>query len=58
MLGALSRHTYMPNANFQPMNANFGILEPMEKRIKSKKERYEAMSARALEVMDGIVPTI
>ena len=58
MLGALSRHTYMPNANFQPMNANFGILEPMEQRIRGKKERYEAMSARALEIMDELVKDI
>ena len=55
MLGALTRHTYMPNADFQPMNANFGILEPMEKRVKGKKERYEALSARALETMDEII---
>jgi len=27
----------------------------MEKRIKSKKERYEAMSQRALEKMDAII---
>jgi len=58
MLGSLSRHTYMPNANFQPMNANFGILEPMEQRIKGKKERYEALSARALAVMDELVKDI
>ena len=58
MLGALTRHTYMPNADFQPMNANFGILEPMEKRIKGKKERYEALSARALEAMDEIIKDI
>ena len=37
------------------MNANFGILDPMEKRIKGKKERYEAMSARSLAVMDKLI---
>ena len=58
MLGALSRHVSTPTPDFQPMNANFGILEPMEKRIKGKKERYEALSARALELMDALVPTI
>ena len=58
MLGALTRHTYMPSADFQPMNANFGILEPMEKRINGKKERYEALSARALETMDEVIKDI
>ena len=55
LLGALARHVSTPTPNFQPMNANFGILDPMEKRIKGKKERYEAMSARSLAVMDKLI---
>lgn len=50
-LGALSRHVSEPNANFQPMNANFGILRAAENRIRDKKERYEYFGRRAL---DGI----
>ena len=33
---------------FQPMNANFGILPPLNKRIKDKKERYTALAERSL----------
>jgi len=35
--------------NFQPMNVNFGIIPSLDVRIKSKKERYEKISQRALE---------
>ena len=47
--GALQTHISTPNKDFQPMNANFGILEPMPTRIKDKKERYKALATRALE---------
>lgn len=55
MLGALSRHVTTPSPDFQPMNANFGILDPMNVRIKAKKERYERLSLRALEKMDAVI---
>ena len=47
--GALETHISAPNKDFQPMNANFGILSPMPTRIKDKKERYHALAERALE---------
>ena len=47
--GALENHISTPNKDFQPMNANYGILNPMPTRIKDKKERYKALSERALE---------
>lgn len=34
--------------SFQPMGANFGILPPIEPKIKDKKERYMALSQRAV----------
>ncbi len=46
--GALSRHISSPNKDFQPMNANFGILPPLEKYVRDKKERYAALAGRAL----------
>ena len=48
LLGALTRHTVTPTGDFQPMNANFGLLPPLEKKIRNKKERYELISQRAL----------
>ena len=38
--------------NFQPMGANFGILPQLENTIKNKRERYAALSARALAYYD------
>ena len=51
MCGALETHISTPQKNFQPMNANYGILSPMPMRIRDKKERYHALSERALEIM-------
>lgn len=34
--------------SFQPMGANFGILPPIEPKIRDKKERYSALAQRAL----------
>lgn len=48
MMGALTRYLVTPNRDFQPMGANFGILPPLETAIRDKKERYAALSARAL----------
>ena len=49
MLGALQRHVAEPNAHYQPMGANFGILPPIEPHIRDKKARYAALAARALD---------
>lgn len=49
MIGVLSRHVaYGGDADFQPMGANFGIMPPLENLIRDKKERYAAISERAL----------
>lgn len=40
------------NDKFQPMNANFGIIEGLNERIKKKAERYEKIAKRALCVLD------
>lgn len=48
VLGALSRHISGAMQNFQPMNANFGILPPLETRVRDKKMRYAALAERAL----------
>ena len=41
--------------NFQPMNINFSIIAPLEKRIRKKAEKNLALSNRALEVIDELV---
>ena len=47
--GALETHISTPQKDFQPMNANFGILSSLPTRIRDKKERYKALAMRALE---------
>ena len=50
IIGALAKYISTPNKNFQPMNANFGILPELDgKKIKDKKERYKKLAERSLE---------
>jgi len=53
-IGALAHHVAQATGDFQPMNANFGLLEPYEKRIRNKQERYGAISARSLNFIEAI----
>lgn len=56
-IGALAHYISSAQAKqFQPMNVNFGIIEPLERRVRRKRERYEAISARALELLSGYSP--
>ncbi len=41
--------------NFQPMNINFSIIAPLEKRIRKKTEKNLAIANRSLEVIDGLL---
>lgn len=47
IIGALAKYISTPNKDFQPMNANFGILTS-DKKIKNKIERYEYLANRSL----------
>ena len=58
MIGALSKYISTENDKFQPMNANFGILPPLEKRIKDKMERYENMSERSINILKEKIKNI
>jgi methylenetetrahydrofolate--tRNA-(uracil-5-)-methyltransferase len=42
-------------SDFQPMNINFGIIKPLEYRIKEKKSRNLEISKRSLEIIDRIL---
>ena len=53
VIGALSKYISSPNEKFQPMNANFGILPPLEEEIKDKIKRYEKMAERSLHSMQN-----
>lgn len=54
MLGALAAYISDPSVeNFQPMGANFGVLPPLDRQIREKKARYEALSNRALEALSA-----
>ena len=41
--------------SFQPMNINFSIIAPLEKRIRKKAEKNLAIANRSLEVIDQLV---
>ncbi|AHC19575.1 MULTISPECIES: FADH(2)-oxidizing methylenetetrahydrofolate--tRNA-(uracil(54)-C(5))-methyltransferase TrmFO [Paenibacillus] len=55
-LGSMARYiTTADFKHFQPMNANFGLLPKLEKRIRNKKEKNEALANRALESLHGYI---
>ena len=41
--------------NFQPMNINFSIISPLEKRIRKKAEKNMAIAQRSLAIIDGLL---
>lgn len=49
MIGALAKYISTANDKFQPMNANFGIIPELPKRIKDKKIKYGMLADRAIE---------
>ena len=54
MLGSLSKYISTKNKNYQPMNANFGILKPLDEKIKDKKQRYKKLADRALNDINNL----
>ena len=54
MLGALYRYVHTADAeHFQPMNANFGLLEPLERPVADKQRRKALLAERALVDIDA-----
>ena len=54
-IGALAQYVSQGAvANFQPMNVNFGIMSPLEARIRNKQDKNLAISNRALETIQKI----
>ena len=55
-IGALGRYVSDSSIeNFQPMNINFSIIAPLEKRIRKKAEKNLAIANRSLEIIDAMV---
>ena len=55
MMGALAAHVCTPNADYQPMGANFGILPTLETHIRDKKQRYGALAMRAMDSLKKVI---
>jgi len=54
MLGALYRYLRETEpARFQPMNANFGLLDPLDLPVRAKDEKKRRLADRALAAMDA-----
>ena len=54
-IGALALYVSREGiGDFQPMNVNFGIMPPLDHRVKGKREKNAALSRRALDVIDGL----
>ena len=57
MIGALAHYISSPNENFQPMNANFGILPQLPEKIKDKKVKYTKLADKALADLEKMLQT-
>ena len=49
VIGSLAEYISSEHPDFQPMNANFGILPELAEKIKEKKERYKKQADIAIE---------
>ena len=58
VIGALAKYVATKNADFQPMNANYGVLKPLLLSPKKKADKKKEMSERALEKIKEIRKTI
>ncbi len=57
--GSLANYISNPAIeNFQPMNINFGLIQPLSVRIRKKKEKNAQIAARALEQLDAFLANL
>ena len=53
VLGAIIKYTTCPATEvLKPMNANFGIMAPLDKKIKNKNDKALAYAKRAMESIE------
>lgn len=58
-LGGLARHLEGSDSqNFQPMNINFGLLPPLNQRIRAKREKNKKLSEQALESLSDFCASV
>ncbi len=55
VLGALYWHQITMVENFQPMNANYGILAPLQEQVRDKVKKRQKFAERALKNIDSII---
>lgn len=59
VIGSLAYYITTADAgSFQPMNANFGLLPPLQDRVRKKAEKKEKLAARALEQLQPFVSLV
>jgi methylenetetrahydrofolate--tRNA-(uracil-5-)-methyltransferase len=55
VLGALAKYITTENKDFQPMNANFGVIPPLNEIIRDKAERKRKMAERSLSLVSEFI---
>ncbi|MBR1512650.1 MAG: methylenetetrahydrofolate--tRNA-(uracil(54)-C(5))-methyltransferase (FADH(2)-oxidizing) TrmFO, partial [Acidaminococcaceae bacterium] len=54
-MGARAHYISNPAVtDFQPMNVNYGIMPPLEKRVRKRRFRNEMLANRALEAFETV----
>ena len=53
-IGGLGYHVAGASGDFQPMNANFGLIESYPKKIRNKQERYAHIAERSLDYIEAL----
>jgi len=54
-IGALSLYVSGGSvSDFQPMNINFGIISPLNQKVRGKRNKNMAISQRSLDIIDGM----
>ena len=55
-IGALALYVSSESiGDFQPMNINFGIMSPLDHRVKGKRNKNAELSQRSLTLVDGLL---
>ena len=54
-IGALAQYVSNESVtDFQPMNINFGIMPPLDRKVKGKRNKNAELSRRSLDIVDRL----